>query len=212
MVMSRLLPQNTKFGALFTAQAENAVVTAQALVTLLEDYTDLQGKVKRLRDLEHEGDRLSRETLNVLAASFIVPFDRADILELNTHLDDLVDDLEEAGRMFQLYRVETPVPQALALARIAHEQARLLAQAMPLLEHLKRADELNRITARVRELEDDADRLGDEVQSTLYDGVTDVQGMIRAMRTGEIVGLLEQATDQAQRVAATVESILLKNA
>ena len=54
--------------------------------------------------------------------------------------------------------------------------------------------------------------LGDDVQIHLYDQVSDVRGMIDAMRMGEIVGLLEQSTDQAQRVAATVESVLLKNA
>lgn len=212
MVFSRLLPQNTRFSALFTSQATNAVHTAEALVDLLNDYRDLPGKVQRLRDLEHEGDRLSRATLNVLAESFIVPFDREDILELNTHLDDLVDDLEEAGRKFLLYRVERPVPQALLIARVALHQAQLIAQAMPLIEKLSQGTELTGLMTQVRQLEDEADRLGDEVQVTLYDAVTDVRGMIDAMRMGEIVGLLEQATDQAQRVAATVESILLKNA
>ncbi len=36
--------------------------------------------------------------------------------------------------------------------------------------------------------------------------------MVQAMRTGEILSLLEDASDQAQRVAKTVENILLKNA
>ena len=211
MVFSRLLPQNTRFSALFTSQAMNAVLTAEALVDLLQAYSDLPIKVQRLRDLEHEGDRLSRETLNVLAESFIVPFDREDILELNTHLDDLVDDLEEAGRKLLLFRVEQPVPQALQIAQVALGQARLIAQAMPLMEKLSQGTELARLMTEVRALEDEADRLGDEVQVTLYDDVSDVRGMIDAMRMGEIVGLLEQATDQAQRVAATVESILLKN-
>lgn len=42
--------------------------------------------------------------------------------------------------------------------------------------------------------------------------MNDVPGMIRAMRGGEIVNLIGDASDQAQRVAKTVESILLKNA
>ena len=83
---------------------------------------------------------------------------------------------------------------------------------MPLIEKLSQSSELAGLMTQVRTLEDEADRLGDEVQVTLFDAVTDVRGMIDAMRMGEIVGLLEQATDQAQRVAATVESILLKNA
>ena len=117
MVLSRLLPRNTRFSQLFTQQAQNAVKAAEALVDLLEHYTDIERKVQVLRELEHEGDRLSRELINVLAGSFIVPFDREDIMELNTHLDDLVDDIEESGRKLMLYRIRQPVPQALHLAR-----------------------------------------------------------------------------------------------
>ncbi|GGR08005.1 DUF47 domain-containing protein [Deinococcus ruber] len=212
MALSKFMPKNPRFSQLFTQQAQNAVTTAAALVDLLNDYTDVERKVQRLRDLEHEGDRLSRETVNILAGSFIVPFDREDILELNTHLDDLVDDIEEAGRKLMLYRIRQPVPQALLLARTVQAQAELLTKAMPLLEDLRRADELKRLTQQVRALEDEADALGDEVQLHLYDGVTEVRGMVDAMRMGEIVGLIEQATDQAQRVASAVESILLKNA
>ena len=206
------MPKNPRFSRLFTQQAQNAGMAAAALVELLADYTDIEQKVQRLRDLEHEGDRLSRETVNVLAGSFIVPFDREDILELNTHLDDLVDDIEEAGRKLMLYRIRQPVPQALLLARTVQAQAELLTKAMPLLEDLGRSDELKRLMQQVRSLEDEADALGDDVQLHLYDDVTEVRGMVDAMRMGEIVGLIEQATDQAQRVAATVESILLKNA
>ncbi len=212
MVLSRLLPRNTRFSQLFTQQAQNAVKAAEALVDLLEHYTDIERKVQVLRELEHEGDRLSRELINVLAGSFIVPFDREDIMELNTHLDDLVDDIEESGRKLMLYRIRQPVPQALHLARTVLAQAQLLTRAMPLLEDLGQSAELHRLTAEVRRLEDEGDVLGDDVQIHLYDQVSDVRGMIDAMRMGEIVGLLEQSTDQAQRVAATVESVLLKNA
>ncbi|ULH17107.1 DUF47 domain-containing protein (plasmid) [Deinococcus sp. KNUC1210] len=212
MALSRFMPRNPRFSQLFTQQAQNAVTTAAALVDLLADYTDIGRKVQRLRDLEHEGDRLSRETVNILAGLFIVPFDREDILELNTHLDDLVDDIEEAGRKLMLYRIQQPVPQALLLARTVQAQAELLTKAMPLLENLGNSDELKRLMQEVRALEDEADALGDEVQLHLYDGVTEVRGMVDAMRMGEIVGLIEQATDQAQRVASAVESILLKNA
>ena len=212
MVLSRFMPKNSRFGELFTRQADNAVRAAEALLLLLTDYTDLEAKVQRLRDLEHEGDRLSRETVSILAESFIVPFDREDILQLNTHLDDFVDDIEEAGRKLLLYRVQRPIPQAARLAQVVVAQAECLARVMPLLEEAGRAAELNALTARVRSLEDEADALGDEVQLGLYDGVTEVRGMVDAMRMGEIVGLIEQATDQAQRVAATAENILLKNA
>jgi predicted phosphate transport protein (TIGR00153 family) len=212
MVLSKFMPSNPKFAAKFAEAARNAHVTAQALVDLLENYSDVETKVQRVRDLEHEGDRLSREVTNMLAASFIVPFDREDIISLRDELDDLVDDMEDAARKLSLYGVERPLPQMAQLARVVEQQCALLAQGMPMIEDAGRARDLAQIAVQIRTLEDEGDTISDEVQRTLYHGVTDVPGMIRAMRGGEIANLLEDASDQAQRVAKTVESILLKNA
>lgn len=212
MVLSNFMPQNHKFSAKFSAAAQNAHATAQALVDLLGNYTDVDAKVQRVRDLEHQGDALAREVTNLLAESFIVPFDREDIIALNNELDDLVDDMEEAARKLSLYRVERPLPQMVSLARVLEKQCALLAQGMPLIEDTKRTPELLSLSQQIQALEDEGDALGDEVQRGLYDGINDVPAMIAAMRSGEIVDLLENATDQAQRVAKTVGSILLKNA
>ncbi|MBZ9750952.1 DUF47 domain-containing protein [Deinococcus sp. HMF7604] len=212
MVLSKFMPSNPKFSEKFTASARNAHATAQALVDLLENYTDVEAKVQRVRDLEHEGDRLTSEITNLLAESFIVPFDREDIISLNNELDDLVDDMEDAARKLSLYGVQQPLPQMAELARVVAAQCDLLAQGMPLLEQGSRVGELTRITSEIRALEDQGDTISDQVQRHLYDSVKDVPDMIRAMRGGEIVNLIEDASDQAQRVAKTIESILLKNA
>ncbi|WP_216325480.1 DUF47 domain-containing protein [Deinococcus aestuarii] len=212
MVLSRFMPKNPQFSAKFAEAARNAHATAQALVDLLENYTDVEAKVSRVRDLEHEGDRITGEITNMLAASFIVPFDREDIIALNDELDDLVDDMEDAARKLSLYGIERPLPQMAQLARVVERQCALLAQGMPLIEDSGRIQELAGLARQIRTLEDEGDTISDEVQRQLYVGVTDVPGMIRAMRGGEIVNLIEDASDQAQRVAKTVESILLKNA
>ena len=212
MVLSKFMPTNPKFRLKFAEAARNAHATATALVDLLENYTDVDAKVQRVRDLEHEGDRLSGEVTSLLAESFIVPFDREDIIALNDELDDLVDDMEDAARKLSLYGVEAPLPAMARLARVVEQQCALLAQGMPMIEQNNKVGELARIAKEIRALEDQGDTISDEVQRTLYHGVNDVPGMIRAMRGGEIVALIEDASDQAQRVAKTVESILLKNA
>ncbi|WP_261664080.1 DUF47 domain-containing protein [Deinococcus sp. Marseille-Q6407] len=206
------MPQNPKFSAKFAESARNAHTTAQALVDLLENYTDVDIKVQRVLDLEHEGDRIAGELTNLLAESFIVPFDREDILSLNHELDDLVDDMEEAARKMSLYSIPQPLPQMAQLARILEQQCALLAQGMPMLEDGRQVTQLQTLAGQIRQLEGEADLIGDEVARRLYEGVTEVPQMILAMRSGEIVELLENATDQAQRVAKTVENILLKNA
>ena len=131
MVLSKFMPHNPKFAAKFAEAAQNAHATAQALVDLLENYTDVERKVQRVLDLEHEGDRITSEVTNLLAESFIVPFDREDILALNAELDDLVDDMEEAASKLSLYRIERPLPHMAQLARVVEQQCALLAQGMP---------------------------------------------------------------------------------
>ena len=212
MVLSKFMPHNPKFAAKFAEAARNAHATAQALVDLLENYTDVERKVQRVLDLEHEGDRITAEVTNLLAESFIVPFDREDILALNAELDDLVDDMEEAASKLSLYGIERPLPQMAQLARVVEQQCALLAQGMPLIEDGSKVGELRQLSQKIRALEDEGDRISDEVARHLYDGVTEVPQMILAMRSGEILNLIEDASDQAQRVARTVESILLKNA
>lgn len=212
MVLSRFMPKNPQFSAKFAEAARNAHVTAQALVDLLENYTDVERKVQRVRDLEHVGDRISGEITNMLASSFIVPFDREDIIALNNELDDLVDSMEDAARKLSLYGVERPLPEMAQLARVVEQQCALLAEGMPLIEDTGKIPQLAELAQRIRRLEDEGDTISDNVQRRLYQDVTDVPGMIRAMRGGEIVELIEDASDQAQRVAKTVESILLKNA
>ncbi|ADV67917.1 DUF47 domain-containing protein [Deinococcus maricopensis] len=212
MVFSRLLPKNPQFGVLFTRAAVNAHTTATALVDLCERFENVEAKVHRLRDLEHEGDHVSGQLTIALQDAFITPFDREDIIELNNHLDDFVDLIEEAGRRMWLYRIDHPGAPALQIARVIEQQAQLLAQAMPMIEDAGKSAELSSYTQQIRKLEDDADRISDAVQQAQYDGVTDIPGMIRAMRLGEIMALLEDATDQAQRVAKTIEGIILKNA
>ncbi|MFD1732145.1 DUF47 domain-containing protein [Deinococcus malanensis] len=211
MVLSKFMPHNPKFSAKFAESARNAHLTAQALVDLLENYTDVERKVQRVRDLEHEGDRLSREITNLLAESFIVPFDREDIIALNDELDDLVDDMEDAARKLSLYGVQAPATDG-AACPCGRAPVRAAGRGHAHDRGHPQGPDLARIAVEIRKLEDEGDTISDEVQRTLYQGVNDVHGMIRAMRGGEIVDLIEDASDQAQRVAKTVESILLKNA
>ena len=211
MVLSRFMPKNEKFGELFAAQARNAHQTAEALIALLGASGDLSMQVSHLRDLEHAGDRLAAQVTQMLADSFIVPFDREDIILLNAELDDLTDFIEEAGRKLWLYQV--PPTQAMReLTGVVARQCEVLSRGMPLIEDRKRIPELAALATEVRTLEDEADRLSDAAQAALYTGVSEVAQMILAMRSGEILSLLEDASDQAQRVAKTVENILLKNA
>ena len=212
MPLFSFLPKSPNFFRLFSLSGANAVSTAQALVDLFDRYEDVEAKVRRIKDLEHEGDRLSHEVTNALTTTFLTPFDREDIIELNNHLDDFVDYMEEAARRAWLYRIDAPTPNARAFAGVLLKQAQLIARALPMLEDSKQHEGLHAVVREIKLLEDEGDRLYDEVETHLYDRATDIPSLVSSMRWGELYTLLEDATDQAQRVANTIEGILLKHA
>ena len=63
----------------------------------------LDERVARIQALEHEGDVLDTEIALRLEKAFITPFDREDIHELVSRLDDVVDGIQEVAETFVIY-------------------------------------------------------------------------------------------------------------
>lgn len=212
MVLARFLPTDERFFGYFRDAATNALEAARLLFDLIEHYEDVERKVRRLRDYEHRGDEITHQIFNALNSTFVTPFDRDDIRNLASELDDFLDFLEEAGRKLYLYKIERTTEKACLLARIIGEQAALLAEAIPLLEEAKQHDKLLRIIVDIHRLENEGDEVLSQVLAAVYDEATDIPSLIKAMRWNELYQQLEATTDRAEDVANTLEGIVLKHA
>lgn len=212
MVLARFLPRDEQFFDQFQESADNATEVTRALLDVVSNVADRERSVHLLRDLEHRGDEITHRIFNALNSTFVTPLDRDDIRDLAVKLDDLVDDAEEAGKRLVLYRLEGEKDAATLLAKILHEQTLMLAKAMPLLADVgKHGEEIRRLVLETHRLENEADDTLNQKLAILYDGVTDIPGLISQMRWGEICGLLEDATDRAEDVADVLEGIYFKN-
>lgn len=212
MVLARFLPRDAQFFALFREAVANAVETAEVLANMLATMEDVERKARRLRDREHRGDEITHRVFSALNSTFVTPIDREDIRDLASQLDDFVDYIEEAGRRISLYRIAERNERAALFGKVLSEQAQILAEAIPLLEHAKECDRVLRYTVEINRLENEADDALSQALAVLYDGVDDIPGLIKAIRWGELYQLLEDATDRAENVANTMEGIVLKHA
>ena len=212
MVLTRFLPRNERFFDYFRDAAQNAAATADLLVDLVEHYVDVEQKVRRLRELEHRGDEITHQVFNALNRTFVTPLDREDIRTLASSIDDFVDAVEDVGKRLWIYRIGEMTPCAHSLAQIIGEQARILADAVPLMERPKDADNLKRQIVVINRLENEADDLLNTALASLFDEAGDIPTLIKAIRWGELYQELEEATDRAEDVANTLEGIMLKNA
>lgn len=213
MVLARFLPRDEQFFTHFAEGAANALETARLLQDVIELGPDTERKVRRLRDFEHQGDDVTHRIYQALHATFVTPLDREDIRDLASTLDDFVDGLEEAGTRMWLYRMSTPTEPARKFGRVLVEQAELIVEALPKLEHAgKNASEIQRAILDLHRLENEADDILSHALAELYDGVTEISQLVNGIRWGEIYALLEDATDSGENIGHTLEGILGKYA
>src|SRR5437588_1493958 len=212
MVLARFLPQDERFFDYFHKSVENAAEVAQALGDLLDHYSEVERKARRVKDLEHRGDEITHQIFDALNRTFVTPLDREDITDLAGRLDDFVDTIEQAVRRIWLYRIDEPTEHARLLARIINDQAILIASTMPHLADKRKWDHMLHCTIDIQRLENEADDVLDRALMEQFEGVDDVRGLIKGIRWGEIYQDLEDATDRPEDLANTLERIVVKNA
>src|SRR6476659_8351940 len=120
----RLLPQKREFFDLFTQASANARDIARALVDLLDEWPEKREGLRDIRELEHEGDRLTHEVINLLNRTFVTPLDLDDMYRLASAIDDICDYIDEAADNIDAYEVREVPRRAQEQAEVIHRAAR----------------------------------------------------------------------------------------
>jgi uncharacterized protein len=204
-VALRLKPQKREFFDLFNAAAANARDIARLLVELLAEWPESRDRLRDIRELENEGDRLTHEVINLLNRTFVTPFDRDDMYRLASVIDDVCDHIDEAADNIDAYEVRDVPEKARLQAEVIHRAASRLHEAVELLEGFK--DSKRQLVA-LRELEEEGDRLEREAVAELFRSGADPLTIIRWK---DIHDQLEEAIDACENAADVLEAILVKN-
>ncbi|SPF43552.1 conserved hypothetical protein [Candidatus Sulfotelmatobacter kueseliae] len=203
--MTPLIPRDNTFFEMFSQMSENLIAGARTLVGLFTDYTDLDAKVAEIRRIERVGDEMTHAVLIKLNQSFITPFDREDIHQLTSSLDDVLDLMNAACARIIMYRITNPPPVAMELARLILLQTQEVQRALSLLR--KNGDILTHCV-EINRLENEADVISRAAIGQLFDQEKDP---ITLLKSKELIEFLELATDKAEDVANVLETIVLKS-
>jgi len=204
--MVRLIPRDEKFFDLFVQDGENLLEAAQKLEAMVVNYDRLDERIAEIQALEKKGDGIDEEVLRRLERSFITPFDREDIHELVTFLDDIVDGIQGAAEEFQIYRIDQPTEEARGMVRILVAQAEHLLEALRKLEKGKDKDIAAHLAA-VHDLEHEADTLSRAAIGRLFRGGFEA---IEVIKVKDLYSTLEETIDAAEDAAEVIERILTK--
>lgn len=206
MVRISLIPKKGEFFELYSGAAANNIAIAQLLIGLLDRYPDdVEAQLRDVKELEHEGDRMTHEVVDLLNRTFVTPFDRDDMYRLATALDDICDHIDAAAGKVVGYGVDDIREQAREQAQVILRSATKLAEAIDRLEGFK---DSHRWLIELRELEDEGDRIARAAISGLFASGADPLVVIRWK---DIHEQLEEAVDACENAADVLEAILVKN-
>ena len=203
----RLTPRTTEFYDLFTRAGDNALEAARMAETRFREYPNSSVSQADVKAIETAGDDLTRELIQLLNTQYVTPFDREDIYELTTAVDDVVDYIEEAADLLELYGVESATRHAVEQCRILVLAVEQLAVALQRLKGLRGIQEA---LIELKRLEDEGDRIVHDAVAALFRD--DRIDPLIVIRWKDVYDGLERAIDATEHAANVIANIVVKNA
>jgi uncharacterized protein len=206
------VPKDHSFYPLFQEDAQNLVRATELLLELMSS-SELEAHeriYKEIKDIEHIGDVITDKIYLQLNKSFITPFDREDIHELTTNIDDVVDSVNGIGRRVCLYKPKKLMPVYREMAEIIHQAAKEIQICIESLNDAAANKlKITRSCDKVTEIEHKADDFYFIAMSELFENEKDSTELIKK---NKILEILERCVDEEEDVTETIKSILIKMA
>ena len=205
-----LLPREDRFFGYFVDHARLLLKASEALRDLLVGGDGVPGACAAIMRYEDQADEVTRTVFLAVRRTFITPFDRSDIRDLTTALDDAIDQMQKTAKSIILFEVREFEPQMRELGDLAIQAAYLTLEATELLHDLgKNASRLNSIAEAVTRIENRSDEVYDEGMKALFQKSQDRP--MAFIVGADIYDHLEKVIDRFEDVANGISGILLEH-
>lgn len=204
------LPREERFFELFDRHAKTVMQGAEALQGVLRGGDETPVYCERVNQFESEADNITREVLTAVRRTFITPFDRVDIKNLITAMDDAIDQMEQTSKAVVLFEVRAFEPPMREIGALLVECAKLVARALPLLAKIgENVTTLMAISEELTKLEGRVDDLHDIGLKELFLKHRNANAMDYIVGA-EIYDHLEKVADRFDDVANEINSIVIE--
>jgi predicted phosphate transport protein (TIGR00153 family) len=207
-----LMPKEERFFDLFAQHSRAVLAGAEALRAMLEGGEAVAHNYQVVMDREHDADDATREVLIAVRRTFITPFDRGNIRDLITSMDNSIDQMQKTAKTVKLFEVSAFTPHMKDMADAIVKCAILVQEGVPLLKSISaEAGRISDITAQISALEGKADEMHDAGLHELYR--TNVGGgdALAFFVGSEIYDHLEKVVDRFDDVANVLHGIVIEH-
>lgn len=187
-------------------ESANVLKAANAFVEMLSNFENLTEQKSRIKDLEHEGDKMTHHVYTLMDKTFVTPLDREDISELTGNVDEILDYIDGAADRFVLFKIVKPTQYMVELSKVLLSATQEVHLLMTRLRNFKSAGDLIDHCRNISKYEHDADAIYRTAIAELFESTDPIE----IIKVKEIYEILEGALDRCADVADTFEDIALK--
>lgn len=203
----KLLPREEKFFEMFERHSQTVVAGAEALRCLLDGGETVPQHYKTIMDREQDADNITRDVLIMVRRTFITPFDRSDITDLITAMDNSIDQMQKTAKGVMLFDIREFTPCQRAMGDAIVQCAGLVRDAMPRLRSINtEATRLGEISREISDLEGKADDLHDQGLRQLFLEHADPMAFITG---NDVYDHLEKVVDRFDDVANRISGVVV---
>jgi hypothetical protein len=207
-----LMPKEERFFELFAQHSRAIVAGAEALRAMMEGGEAIARNYQVVMDRETDADVATREVLIAVRRTFITPFDRGNIRDLITSMDNSIDQMQKTAKSVKLFDVTTFTPQMKQMADTILQCAQLVQEAVPLLKSISpEAAHISSITERISALEGRADEMHDRGLHALYVSAAAGGNALAFYVGNEVYDHLEKVVDRFDDVANVMHGIVIEH-
>ncbi len=204
----KLFPKEIDFFEIFDKAASNLTKATSLLVSLMENFDNLEERAKEIYEVEQDGDMLTHDIMKKLNRTFITPIDREDIHALASRMDDILDLIWGGVDRMIVFKISSPTREAVELSKDLHQTTEVLQKTIRELR-AKNYSHVQEHCIEINRLENRIDRTFRDALGKLFD---DMKDPLLIIKWKEIYEHLEDASDRCEDVANVLEGIVLKNA
>lgn len=206
-MLKRLLPRQDTFFLLFQQAADKLVLAATEFSNMLEDLNRQQHYVDLIAKHEDEADTIAHQNFELLHKSFITPFDRHDIHELTSTLDDVIDLINRIAQRFPFYNLKSVPQESIILSKLSLQTTTQVKSAIYCLHSLKNKNQIFDYCNEIDSLESQAHRIVLAGEKRLFAEENDFKHFFKLK---EIYAHTKLVINRCQDVANILKGIILE--
>ena len=210
-LLKYFIPKEKKFYTMFNQAAENCIEASSELKNLFNsESVDVQKSIRmKIKTIEKKGDDITNNLFDSLNKTFITPFDREDINELTSTIDDVVDLIYSIAGKVEFFHLSTFSNYMKEMVAEIHTGCILIQTAVNGLENFKSQDKTLRACKDLRKMETRVDEFFHLAISSLFENEKDA---IELIKQKEILQNIEKIANKIEDVSDVVKTILVKYA